>query len=833
MGAFSLVSLPGELEWARAMGKLSKLSGENQMAAIPLTWDDPIFSGATTSRSVTLANGGALSNTSITDTGHTASVVGRGSFTLDGVRISSREGVRIGGSGDVVINNSYLESKGQGNDHADTIQIYAPGSTGNVTITNTTIVAHNTAATAGMFVADEWSGTLTFNNVVFKGGPFGLRVATGADDISVALKDVYFVGPFGYGDLLFQEVTADIHITQWENVRSATIVNGEIVPGALISPPFPVVGGSSAPAIGAPTIDSFSDDSGTAGDGITNDNTITLKGKAAANSTVKVFDGTKQIGTVSATKDGTWSFNSAVLSDGAHKFTVTATSSGVTSQASAVQSLTIDTVAPAAPTITMSTSAATLASTQIAKLNGTAEANSTVKVFDGSTQIGTATANNSGAWTFTTKSLSNGGHNFTAKATDAAGNTGAASTALSVTITPPLTPSEPTAPSSPNAPTIASFSHDSGKVGDFITNDNTLTLKGAAAANSTVKFYDGAKYIGATTSDSKGAWSFTTATLVDGAHNLTAKVTDAQGKTGPASSTLSVTIDTQAPGAPTLGVFTDKGKAVSGTTTVDDFLLKGTAEANSTIKVFDAGKQIGTATTKADGTWSFDTGPLADGKHSFTSSAVDAAGNVSGLSVAKGITVLDAPGASTTYVNLTDANHTWSKSVVIKGTADAYSQIKIFDGEKAIGSVTSDSGGSWSYSTYSSPNAVNSFSAKQVDNSGKVVASSGSVITGTNGSDILKSTSGDDVFIGNGGTDTFVFAENFGNDTIKDFEANYSVGWRQDKIEFSKNVFTDFADMISHASQVGQDVVISTGNDSLTLKNATLSGFSHYDFHFA
>ncbi len=89
------------------------------------------------------------------------------------------------------------------------------------------------------------------------------------------------------------------------------------------------------------------------------------------------------------------------------------------------------------------------------------------------------------------------------------------------------------------------------------------------------------------------------------------------------------------------------------------------------------------------------------------------------------------------------------------------------------------------------------------------------------------------MFIGNGGTDTFVFAENFGNDTIKDFEANYSVGWRQDKIEFSKNVFTDLADMISHASQVGQDVVISTGNDSLTLKNATLSGLSHYDFHFA
>ena len=87
--------------------------------------------------------------------------------------------------------------------------------------------------------------------------------------------------------------------------------------------------------------------------------------------------------------------------------------------------------------------------------------------------------------------------------------------------------------------------------------------------------------------------------------------------------------------------------------------------------------------------------------------------------------------------------------------------------------------------------------------------------------------------VGNGGSDTFVFADNFGNDTIKDFEANYAVGGRHDTIQFSKSVFDDFASVQSHASQVGQDVVISSGSNSLTLKNATLSGLDHYDFHFA
>src|SRR6188472_935853 len=118
------------------------------MAAIPLSWDDPMFSGVTSLNAVTLKNGATLSDKSITDSGNIASVVGNGSFTLDGVRINSSEGVRLGGSGDIVINNSYIETTGKPGDHADGIQAYSPGSTGNVTITNTTIVSHNSNATA-------------------------------------------------------------------------------------------------------------------------------------------------------------------------------------------------------------------------------------------------------------------------------------------------------------------------------------------------------------------------------------------------------------------------------------------------------------------------------------------------------------------------------------------------------------------------------------------------------------------------------------------------------------------------------------------------------------
>ena len=89
----------------------------------------------------------------------------------------------------------------------------------------------------------------------------------------------------------------------------------------------------------------------------------------------------------------------------------------------------IDTTAPAAPAISGDT-----VSGNVVKLNGTAEANSTITVFDNSTQLGTATTNSSGAWTFTTPALASGGQSFIAKATDAAGNVSPLSSAFGVTL---------------------------------------------------------------------------------------------------------------------------------------------------------------------------------------------------------------------------------------------------------------------------------------------------------------------------------------------------------------------------------------------------------------
>ncbi|MGY3411038.1 hypothetical protein ACVWZV_007151 [Bradyrhizobium sp. GM5.1] len=430
------------------------------MASIPLTWNDPMFSGVTNSATVWLQNGETVSGKSISDQSDTVAVGGSGSFSIDDVRIVSREGVRIGGSGDVNIKDSYIETTGLAGDHADGIQAYAPGSTGNVTITNSTIVSHSQNATAGLFVADGYSGTFTLNNVVFEGGPFGLRIAADAGaghDDYLALKDVYFVGSFAYDALKLEEVNANIHITQWDNVRYASIVNGQLVPGDLIPAPLPVEG-STAPTtpttptgLGAPTIASFSTDSGTAGDKITNDNTIELKGASAAGSTVKIYDGTTQIGSTTTDSSGNWDYITKVLTDAKHTLTATATnSSGQTSVASSALAVTVDTKAPTAPTI----ASHTVNSANQVVMSGSAESSSVVKVFDGTTQIGTATANSSGVWGYTSATLAAGSHSLTATATDAAGNTGAASTSFAASIATSATPSAPTSPTSPTAGTV-------------------------------------------------------------------------------------------------------------------------------------------------------------------------------------------------------------------------------------------------------------------------------------------------------------------------------------------------------------------------------------------
>jgi hypothetical protein len=233
--------------------------------------------------------------------------------------------------------------------------------------------------------------------------------------------------------------------TQWTTLAFYSQTTAQF----LADLPPPLVGSSTTDPEIKPTILSYTTDSGVAGDGITNDSTLTLSGTAKAGSSVSVYDGATKIGTTTANSGGNWSFTTGPLSNATHALTASTTGTTGQTLASSVLNVRIDTVAPVAPKITAFTPDTGTVGDGITTANqvtltGTAEAGSTVKVFDGTTQIGVTKATATGTWSYQTAQLTNGKHVFTANSSDVAGNTSVASSQTSVTInstttTPPVT----------------------------------------------------------------------------------------------------------------------------------------------------------------------------------------------------------------------------------------------------------------------------------------------------------------------------------------------------------------------------------------------------------
>jgi VCBS repeat-containing protein len=342
---------------------------------------------------------------------------------------------------------------------------------------------------------------------------------------------------------------------------------------------------------------------------VTSDDTLTGIADPGAVVTLTLADATARsklhgvLGTATANASGVWSFTPTGLAQGSHTIIASEkNAAGVTGTASLT--FTLDSVPPAAPIIITDT----VNANNTVTLAGTAEANATVTVFDGQTTLGSTAANASGAWTYTTPALASGVQSLTATATDAAGNTSVASSAVDPVI-------------QANAPTIASFSPDTGIVGDSITAATTLTLLGTAIGNSTVAVFDGSTELGTVTANSSGAWSFTTGTLANGSHSFTATETVGAG-VSPASAAFVVTVDTV---PPTVTIALSRDTGGTNNVTYND-ALSGTADVNATVTISESSTVLGSTTANGSGVWSFTPTGLAQGTQTVAASETNAAG---------------------------------------------------------------------------------------------------------------------------------------------------------------------------------------------------------------
>jgi hypothetical protein len=453
---------------------------------------------------------------------------------------------------------------------------------------------------------------------------------------------------------------------------------------------------SAVPPPGPPSLEAASDSGRSQTDGITNVTSPTFDLVATSQSfTLQLL----RDGAVVASRTGSGPLTDpGRVPDGTHQYTARQVDAfGTVGPASTSTQVTIDATAPAAPAtpgLLAADDTGTLSdgitSVNQPRITGTAEAGSSILLYNGAALLGSATAVG-GAYTVQPGiPLGDGSYSITATATDAAGNTSSPSNPFTLVIdtAPPAAPSIPALPAG----------DDTGTLGDGITSKNRPHLIGSAEAGSTVQLYNGSSLLGSGTAVGGSYSILPNSTLADGTYSLTATATDAVGNTSPPSQPFRLTIDTTAPRAPSLPALLaadDSGTLNDGTTNKNQPRITGSAEAGSTVQLFVGASPSGSGIA-VGGTYKIQLGsPLIDGSYSITATATDAAGNVSPPSSPFALVIDTTPPATPTTPALLAADDSGAPNLGLTnrnqphliGSAASGVTVQIYSGASLVGSA--------------------------------------------------------------------------------------------------------------------------------------------------
>ncbi len=490
-----------------------------------------------------------------------------------------------------------------------------------------------------------------------------------------------------------------------------------------------------------PVITAFGDDTGTVGDGITADGTLTLTGLAepgAEVSLTRTAGGVAvAIGTVTADATGLWTLppGTQAIGDGRWEFTATAVDgAGNRSLPSAALGVTVASGRPAVPRLTAigndtgSQPDDFITNDQTLVLTGTADPGVLVTVLQAGVAIGTARADDAGVWSLDLQDtvLPGGSYVFTCTATSPAGVSSGTGFPQTVQID---TDSEPTT-------AILTLDTDTNLIGDRVTADTSITLSGIAEPGATVALSGSGLTIPPVVADgTTGAWSVAL-TLADGVYALdVASVDIASNPSGPYGP-FTITVDSLAPAAPVItAISQDTGTVGDFITSAASWVISGTAEPRSTVQVLIGGAYAGTAITDADGNWQVDATALAQipADHQVTATAQDRAGNTSPEAV-QTVTRLGAPTVPTILGFVTDTGligdgTTSHRSPTIHGAADPGAMITLREGGLVVATVTADADGHWSATLPAAmADGPRSLVAQTTDAAGSTAASAPAVV---------------------------------------------------------------------------------------------------------
>jgi len=464
---------------------------------------------------------------------------------------------------------------------------------------------------------------------------------------------------------------------------------------------------------------------------VTDDVRPELGGKGKPGSTVTIKDGDDVLGSTVVDPDGNWTFTPEQdLADGDHSLTVVSKDPAGNEVTSPSFDITVDATAPEKPVLGSATddvgtirgdlSNGSTTDDANPTFNGSAEPGSRVDIYDNGEHIGSTVADDKGAWQFTpTTPLPEGEHHITTTATDEAGNTSPESDdfVLVTDYTPPAATSD--------VLNITSVMDDvGGRQGNIasgeVTDDSKPVINGIGEAGSTVFVYstdaNGKHLLGSAVVDSDGNWTLALdKPLVEGLNQLTLETQDAVGnRVAGEAPPYNITVLIPVSAEPSINSVVDnsephvgplqKGESTNDTTPT----LSGSAAPGDTVSILDNGKVIGSVTADSNGKWTFtpDTA-LADGKHTFTVTATDAAGNARTSGSFPIVIDTTAPAPADNIIlddNVGDkqgpvgeGDTTDDQSPTLSGEAEPGSVVDIYDNDEKIGSVIVDDEGKWSY----------------------------------------------------------------------------------------------------------------------------------------
>ncbi|MBJ7458093.1 MAG: hypothetical protein JHD02_02780 [Thermoleophilaceae bacterium] len=264
--------------------------------------------------------------------------------------------------------------------------------------------------------------------------------------------------------------------------------------------------------------------------------------------------------------------------------------------ASAVVTWQVDRTAPSAPVINQpSADGATRDATPT--IGGSAEANSTVILYEGEVEVAMLSADISGSWSWTPNSdYADGLYEFSARSIDQFDNESVSSATRRIAI-------DNAAPAAPKITAPV----------DGPTNDPTPLVTGTAEPGSQVTvFVDGGPVPGSATVDGSGSWEKRVSpALLDGTHTITAVAIDDAANESPLSVGVATAVDTS---PPSVSIISPTSASSQG--------IAFTAETGAAARCrIDSGAFVACTSPYA-------TSGLTDGSHTITVEVTDSAGNV-------------------------------------------------------------------------------------------------------------------------------------------------------------------------------------------------------------